>query len=129
MVSLLRRPFGFAALYSVLTAFLAYFSANAPVDTRIIAAAVLVVFTIAYVLLVKAHLSNDFRLRASIYIPLIAIVLSLIAIGMKDSSLVLVVLKDIQVWIAAAIAFVVNFIAISLGNWIASYFFKSKGHI
>lgn len=127
MVSLLRRPFGFAVLCSVLTAFLAYFSLNAPIDTRIITALVLVVFTIAYVLLVKAHLSNNFRLRASIYIPLIAIVLSLIA--MQDSSLVLVVLKDIQVWITATIAFVINFIAISLGNWIASFFFKGKGHI
>ncbi len=133
MVSLLRRPFGFAVLYTLLSACIAYLVINLPLMSYNFLTfanyASLVLFTIAYVLLVVAHLSHAFRLRASIYIPLLALIAGLVTAGIINPMLFVGVITNFHTWVNLAIAFVLSYALITLGNWLASFVFKSKGHI
>ena len=132
MVSLLRRPFGFAVLYALLSALIAYVIVNINLGTWALAGITygsLVVFTIVYVLLVVAHLSHAFRLRASIYIPLLSLLIGLGLALFVNPMILIEILKDINTWINLAISFVASYILIFIGNWLAGFIVKSKGHI
>lgn len=132
MVSILRKPFGFALLYTILSAFIAYLAVSLQFSDRLLLVVnygSLLLFTFAYVLLVVAHLSHAFRLRASIYIPLLALIAGLVTAGIINPMIFIGLLKDMTTWVSLAIALVVSYVLITLGNWLASFAFKSKGHI
>lgn len=132
MVSLLRRPIGFAVLYALLAALVSYLTVNMDLGVPALAAikyVPLVLFTIVYVLLVVAHLSHAFRLRASIYIPILSLVIGLGLAAFVNPIIFVGILKDINTWINLAISFVDSYVLITIGNWLASFVFKSKGHI
>jgi hypothetical protein len=132
MVSLLRRPIGFAVLYAILAALVSYFTVNMDLSVNALVAinyGSLVLFTIVYVLLVVAHLSHAFRLRASIYIPILSLLIGLGLAVVVNPIIFIGLLKDINTWINLAISFVASYVLITIGNWLASFVFKSKGHI
>ncbi len=132
MVSLLRRPFGFAVLYALLAALVSYFTVNMDLSVNALVAinyGSLVLFTIVYVLLVVAHLSHAFRLRASIYIPILSLLIGLGLAAVVNPIIFIGLLKDINTWINLAISFVASYVLIFVGNWLASFVLKTKGHI
>lgn len=132
MVSLLRKPLGFAFIYALLAALISYLTATMPVGEYALLAinyGALVLFTMVYVFLVAAHLSNHFRLYAAIYIPLLGLLLGLVFLGIANPMMLVGMLKDIHTWINLAIAFVVSYVLITIGNWLAGYMIKTKGHI
>ncbi len=87
------------------------------------------IFTLIYIWGIQAHLSNAFRLRASLYLVLITLVAGLITAAQMDHTLVIVFIKDYFTWMQAAIKFLVSYVVITIGNWLASFVLKTKGHI
>lgn len=130
MVSLLRKPLGFAFIYAVLSAFLIYFVSfkNLSVMTGTICG-LLVLFTLIYILMVKAHLSHHFILWASVFIALLSLVVGLAFVTITDPNVLMDKLKDPHTWINIFVYFAISYLLITIGNWIAGFFFKSKGHI
>lgn len=132
MVSLLRRPFGFAFIYALVAALVSYATMKVQLGEYALLAVnygALVVFTIVYILLVAAHLSHHFRLRASIYIPLISLVFGLVVFAINNPIMLLGFIKDINTWINIVLTFVFSYILITIGNWLAGFALKTKGHI
>lgn len=133
MVSLLRKPFGFAFIY-VLFAFLVgqllitYVTVNNYVGNGIMHG-LLLVFTLVYIFLVAAHLSNHFRLWASIYIAIFSLILSLVVFYIYNPIMLMGALHSVSTWISPFVQFVIAYVLITIGNWLAGFALKTKGHI
>lgn len=131
MVSLLRRPFGFAVLAVVFVTVLGMLRSmllQRERDTLFLMGTV-ILFTFIYAILVQAHLSHHFRLRASIYIPLIALAVLLGLDAMANFDMFMFIIQDYHTWLTALIQFVISYVLITIGNWGASFVVKTKGHI
>ena len=129
---ILRKPFGFAFIYTLLTGILGALVKNHIQEVALIpvvALGFLLAFTLLYIIFVKAHLSHHFRIFASLYIALLGIA-AIIAGALLAHSLDLESLfLNPYTWLNALVHFIVAYLVISLANWIAGFFFKSKGHI
>ena len=130
---ILRKPFGFAFIYALLSTVPMYLGgANFemhPYAILAIANGSLVVYTIIYIFMVQAHLSHHFRLWASIYLMALSLVFAMITAVIVNPIFLQQMLMDPYTYLNAAVYGVVSFVLITIGNWLASFVFKSKGHI
>lgn len=131
---ILRKPFGFALIYTLLTGALGALLKNEMQELALIPLALLLIFTLGYIFFVKAHLSNRFRIFASLFLALLAVVVKIgeVFIQSFDFAELLrnpYLLYNPYTWLNAGLYFVAAYLIISLANWIAGFFFKGKGHI
>ncbi len=132
MVSLLRKPFGFAFIYVLLAFLIGNLVVNYTLNDYIgngIIYGLLLVFTLVYIFLVVAHLSNHFRLWASIYIAILGLILKMVVFYMYNPLMFMGAIYSISTWISPFIQFIIAYVTITIGNWLASFALKTKGHI
>lgn len=130
---ILRKPFGFALIYVILSFLVTYLimSMRVPFEYGWIAIALaqIIIFTLIYIFVVSAHLSNHFRLYASLYIAILGLVSSLIIFGINDPIMFMGALKSMETWISTVTSFVISYVGITVANWLAGFALKTKGHI
>jgi hypothetical protein len=131
---ILRKPFGFAFIYMLVAAVLGvviqHINMQLPELLAPFVAGIgfLLIFTLIYIFVVKAHLSHHFRIYASLYLALLGIVATIAAALLQSQDLGSLLLSP-YTWLNPLVYFIVAYLVISLANWIAGFFFKSKGHI
>lgn len=142
MVSLFRRAIGFAFLYFILENLcffaLEYLGLSYSQDSSwiyltaiayLIPIALIALFTYFYVFAVKAHLSNGFRLRAALYLVLLAFGYLLVLGSFMNLHMVPQLLASPAFWIQSLLSFIIKYSGITIGNWLASHKIKTQGHI
>ncbi len=129
---ILRKPFGFALIYTLLVgvmgALLVHLNLTLPI-IPFAGLAFLLVYTLIYILFVKAHLSHHFRIYSALFIALLGIAAHAVHALLDHSIDLMAVFMNPYTWLNALVNFIVTYLVISLANWIAGFFFKGKGHI
>lgn len=142
MVSLLRKPIGFAFLLFILEQLYSYALIYSGLGYRVdsswlsiislayvVPVILAIVFSYAYVRTVKAHLSQSFRITAVLLLLLLTFV-SVLALNFPISPFVFRSLfSSGYFWISSLIAAIIHYMGMTVGNWLASGQIKTQGHI
>lgn len=145
MFKIFRKPLGFAflfflceQLYSYALAFSRilynhYSSWTAILSLGYVAPLVVAIaFTYVYVRIVKAHLSQRFRIQAVLYILLVTLVSSLAVVALNfpiSPFAIRALLLSGFFWLSQALSVAIHYVGISLGNRLASPSIKTQAHI
>lgn len=139
MVSVFRKPIGFAFLLFLLDLLITHLlmflgpsiAPDSPIWYIVFLAPIAlgILFTYLYVKLVDAHLSQGFRIRATIFTVLLFTLFTLGFAFVWNPIAFAALIRSSTYWLQTLMSLVIKYITITLGNWLGSFSIKTKGHI